>query len=115
MGDGRSKPARADELPRWREGLGVGLVSPKAMNNKAQGRRTLGPGQMPTTKPQLRQPWAAANEVLQRMCAIALHTMECRFVVQPLCGWKCVMRTCTQGALKRPWALLCNRFAVGNA
>ena len=25
----------------------------------------------------------------------------------------CVMRTCTQGALKRPWALLYNRFAVG--
>ncbi len=59
MGDGRweigdRNPLTHPPPPRQRKGLGVGLVSPKALNNKAQG------------------------------------------------------------ALKRPWALLCNRVAVGN-
>ena len=104
-----------------REGLGVGLFSPKAMNNKAQGRFSAPWGRD-------RCPQTNLNEVLPRMCMVPLHTMECRFVVQPLCGWECVMRTvhpgcakatlgfvvqplrgwecvtgtCTQGALKRP-------------
>ena len=109
IGDGRWEL----EVGSWELGvgsweLGVGLVSPKAMNNKAQGRFGAPWGRDRCPQPNL-------NEVLQRMCAIPLHTMECRFVVQPLCGWECVMRTCTQGALKRPWALLYNRVAVGNA
>ncbi len=77
--DGRSKPAHVDDLPRWREGPGVGLFSPKAMNNKTQGRFSA--------------PWGGdrcrqinLNEVLQRMCAIPLHTIACRLVVQPLRG-----------------------------
>ncbi len=68
--------------PRWRKGLGVGLVSPKAMNNKAQGRFSA--------------PWDRDR------CPNQTST---RFYHE--CAW-C---RCTQ------WnaALLCNRFAVGNA
>ena len=67
MGDRRWKPARADELPRWRKGLGVGLFSPKAMNNKAQGRFVA-----PWSRDRCPQP--NLNEVLQRMCMVPLHT-----------------------------------------
>ena len=78
MGD--RNPLTHPPPPRWRKGVGVGLVSPKAMNNKAQGRFSAPWGRD-------RCPQRNLNEVLQRMCAIPLHTMECRFVVQPLCGW----------------------------